>query len=341
MTIGERIKLARLNAGLSLQNVGDRLGLSKMAISKYETGAVVPRSGTLIALGKVLGVPTDFFFRSAQVSISPPVYRCRAKLQKREMKRILGAVAEWLERYLAVEQLTGYETPLDLPTGPEYAVRTMEEIETAASRVREAWNLGLDPIENVMDVLEQHGIKIGEIDASVDFDALTLWYDDNCPVIAVNRTFPGDRQRYNLAHELGHLVLVLGSEIDPEKAAHRFAAAFLVPREMAYRELGRKRKNLDYRELHLLKQKYGMSMRAWVYRAADLEIISMPAAQRHWRDMNRRGWRTVEPGEQVPPESPTRMELLLYRALTEQKMSESRFRELLGKGKAKAAEPCA
>ncbi len=341
MAIGERIKLARINAGLSQQKLGQKMGLSKMAISKYETGAITPKSGVLIALGRALDVKPEFFFRSTKIRISAPVYRCRKKLGKKEEAKILGEVADWLERYITVEQLTGDETPLNLPPREHCTIRTLDDIEEIASRVREEWNLGLDPIENVMDVLEQHGIKIGQIDASEKFDALTLWYNQKCPIIVVNKTFPGDRQRYNLAHELGHLLVKIEFDIDPEKVAHRFAAAFLVPREMALLELGVRRKALDYRELFVLKHKYGMSMGAWIHRAADLKIISEPTVQRHWKQMSIHGWRKVEPGISYPSESPTHMELLLYRAITEQKISHSRFLELLGGENVKAAEPCA
>lgn len=340
MAIGERIKLARINAGLSQQALGNEMGLSKMAISKYETGMIVPKSGILIALGRALGVNTEFFFRSTKINISTPVYRCRKKLGKKEEAKILGEVANWLERYITVEQLTGYETPLTLPKREDCRVQTLEDIEKVASWIRMEWNLGLDPIENLMDVLEQHGIKIGQIVASDKFDALTLWHDEKCPIIAVNKTFPGDRQRYNLAHELGHLLMQIDSEIDTEKAAHRFAGAFLVPKEMAFLELGTRRKWLDFRELYVLKHKYGLSMAAWVHRAADLEIISASAVKRHWTQMTMNGWRKAEPGHPYPSESPTHMQLLLYRALTEQKISQSRFLELFGEENVKAAEPC-
>ena len=340
-TIGERIKAARIIAGLSQEDLGEKLGITKMAISKYETGAVTPNSGMLIELSKALEVKVEYFFRSTSVKLTKPSYRCKKALAKKEETKILGKTAEWLERYLIIEHLTGTEKPLDLPKPEQYRVKTFGDIERTAQRIRKEWNLGSDPIENVMDILEQHGIKVGVIEAAEKFDALTLWYKEKCPVIVVNKHFPGDRQRYNLTHELGHLVLNIESDLDAEAAAHRFAGAFLVPEEMAILELGPQRKVLDFRELYLLKHKYGMSMAAWIHRAADLGIITPAAANSHWIQLRARGWHKAEPEKQVPAESPTLMKLLLFRAISEHVISQSRFTELLGEEDARAAEPCA
>ena len=330
MTIGERIKVARINAGLSQQKVADKLGITKMAISKYETGLVIPNSKVLIQLADLFSVGIDFFFRSATVHLQEPSYRCRRTLGAKDEKKILGKTADWLERYLAVEEITGEPKLLDLPDPNNCRISSLEEIENIARNLREEWDLGLDPIENLMEILEQHGIKVGVIDAPEKFDALTLWYNDKCPVIIINKTFPGDRQRFNLAHELGHLVLNIDEGIKEEDAANRFAGAFLVPKEMVIIELGSRRHTLDFRELRLLKQKYRMSMYAWVHRAQDLGIISEADAKRHYIQMGQNKWRKVEPWGQIEPETPTYMDRLLLRALSERKISVSRFNELKG-----------
>jgi Zn-dependent peptidase ImmA (M78 family)/DNA-binding XRE family transcriptional regulator len=340
MSIGERVKLARINAGLSQEALGKKLGISKMAISKYECGTVTPNSGALIALAKALEVNLEFFFRSLSVRLSKPAYRRRKALSPKDETQILGKTADWLERYLVVEQITGLDKPLTIPDETLCHASSIDQIEEIAIRVREEWKLGLNPIENLMDVLEQHGIKVGVIAAPVRFDALTMWYNDERPLIIVNKTFSGDRQRFSLAHELGHLLLDLDEEIDEEEAAFRFAGAFLVPQPMAIMELGPKRKMLDFRELYVLKHKYGMSMGAWIYRAKNLSIISDAAANRHWIEMRSRGWHKAEPGAPIDAEVPTHLELLLLRALSEHKISQSRFDELRDEHTPILAVPC-
>ena len=340
MSIGGRIKSARINAGLSQEELGNKLGVTKMAISKYENGAVTPNSGVLIALAKALEVRIEYFFRTNEIRLSKPVYRAQKALSPKDETKILGKTADWLERYLDVEQIAGSEKPLSLPDPESCRVSSLDQIEEVAVRVRKEWNLDLNPIENLMDVLEQHGIKVGVIAAPVKFDALTMKYNDEHPLIIVNKTFPGDRQRLSLAHELGHLVLNLDKGIDEEEAAFRFAGAFLIPKPTAIRELGSKRKMLDFRELYVLKHKYGMSMGALIYRAKNLNIISDAAADRHWVEMRSRKWHVKEPGKQVEPEVPTHFELLLLRAFAEHKISQSRFDELKGDDSPILAAPC-
>jgi Zn-dependent peptidase ImmA (M78 family)/DNA-binding XRE family transcriptional regulator len=364
--IGERIKAARKMAGLSQQVLADKVAVSKMAISKYETGAVIPGSGMLIALGKVLGVKVEYFLRPVSVTLQAPQYRRRKALPKREEARILARTQEWLERYLTIERILGEEPHLDLPDENKCRIKSPDDIENLVLKIRRDWSLGLDPTENVMDVLEQHGIKVGVLDASEQFDAFTLWYNEH-PIIVVNNNMTGDRQRFSLAHELGHLLMQIepefgtaigvDSRITPadrteqdsgewsvaeehqlseeisedlqEIAANRFAGAFLVPRDNVINELGPGRTRLEFRELRILKQKYGLSMAAWIYRAKDCGIISDEAKARHFKELNARGWRKREPGE-IPPESPTRMKLLLLHALSEKIITESRYLELAG-----------
>lgn len=366
--IGERIRAGRRRAGMSQQSLADRVGVSKMMISKYESGTVIPGSAMLIALGKVLGVKIEYFLRAVSVRVHTPRYRFRKTLPKKEEAMILAHTQDWLERYLIIERILGEEPDLDLPPEDACRIRSVEDIEDLVLKVRRDWSLGLEPIGNVTDVLEQHGIKVGGIAASEKFDALTLWYNDH-PVIVVNKNMRGERQRFSLAHELGHLLLQIEPEFEravmvnsrrtpaertsqdsgvwsvaekylqseeipqevQEVAANRFAAAFLVPCDNAVNELGAKRTRLEFRELRILKEKYGLSMAAWIYRAEDCDIIDAEAKARHFMELNARRWRKREPGE-IPPESPGRMKLLLLHALSEKMITESRYLELAGEG---------
>lgn len=330
--IGERLKLARRMARLSQQQLADQAGVSKMAISKYEHNLMVPNSEVLLKLTTALGVHMGFLLRPAPEMDIRPVYRAHSRMNKAEEEAVIAEVQEWLERYLAVEGFFPPEErpPFEFPPGFPYPVQRIEEVEHAADALREAWKIGTDAIENLTDLLEAQGIKIGLVKGNGHFDACTFWVNEQSPVIVVKSSCPGDRERFNLAHELGHIMLDVSPDIDVEKAAHRFAAAFLVPARAAVVELGRTRRSLDPYELLLLKQKYGMSMGAWIYRAKDLEILTQSDVQRHWKDFSVRGWRKQEPGEPLPCEWPQRMYRLIRRLLAEDIITRSRAKELLG-----------
>ena len=217
---------------------------------------------------------------------------------------ILEHVQEWLERYLDVESLLNMVPIVDIPA--KQHVETLDDIEHVATDVRKQWQIGLSPITNLMELCEEHGIKIELVDGHEAFDGLTLWANATIPVIVLQRNIPGDRQRFCLAHELGHLVLDVAENIDEEKAAHRFAGAFLVPRSVAEQELGSTRHTIGFRELQLLKKKYGLSMQAWIYRVKDLHILSEPGVIQMIKQFRQRGWYKEEPGEAIPSEEPQR-----------------------------------
>lgn len=166
----------------------------------------------------------------------------------------------------------------------------------------------------------------GLIEGHDRFDACTFETEAGTPVIVTKRDLPGDRQRMNIAHELGHFLMAT----DHEPSAFRFAGALLVPKGKVYFELGTKRRTLDLQELQILKHKYGMSMQGWIYRARELGVLSKDAAARLFRQSSTRGWCHREPGDPFPREEPQRLVRLVHRAVAEDLISYSRAAELLG-----------
>lgn len=328
MTIGERIKQARKANNLSMRKLADEIGISAMAISKYERDQDIPSSGVLLRLSKALQVKVDFFFRPSTVSVQLQAYRKHAVLGVKEQEAIQMRIQDWVERYLEVESLFPEEQyAANLPL---LKVTSLDEIETAALELRDHWSLGYDAIENLVQLLEDRGIKVGIISGFEHFDACTFMADGN-PVIVTKGELSGDRQRFNLGHELGHLILDVQGDLKPEQAANRFVGAFLVPAATARFELGTSRTGFNIKELHMLKHKYGLSMQAWIYRAKDLSIISDKTAMRLFQQFRVNDWHRQEPGKPYPSEAPMRMERLIYRALAEDLISRSRAQELLGK----------
>jgi len=250
-------------------------------------------------------------------------------MKKKEEEMVEERARDLLERYLEIE--TDLELRPQSPIPPGYPVRItdIQEVEQVAVNLRQEWGLGNRPIESLTDLLEKEGIKVGTISAPVSFDAIRFWHDTT-PAIIIRDGVPGDRQRFSMAHELGHLMVEPSQDLDGERVANRFAGAFLVPKEAALEELGVNRRKLDLFELHLLKHQYGMSIQAWVHRAKDLGTIPERGYRRIFDLIDERGWRTREPGDQIPPEEPRRMKRLVMRAYAEDAISASRASELLG-----------
>jgi Zn-dependent peptidase ImmA (M78 family) len=154
------------------------------------------------------------------------------------------------------------------------------------------------------------------------------------PVIVAKETEWSERKRFTLAHELGHMVMEVRPGVDAEKAANRFAGAFLMPTEAVWGEIGKHRTTISLGELLRLKELFGASFQAIVYRCHDLGILGDAAYRRMLQVFNEYGWRKPpyqEPGA-LPPskEQPRRMQRLCFRALSEGVIGESKAAEILG-----------
>lgn len=321
--IGERIKQARIAAGMTQDEVVAALAelsqpLTKAGLSKYERGGSTPKPTLLRSLARVFGITADFFLETPHVRVAWLAFRKAKALGKAEEEQIKTIAASQVEAFVTLCRAL---EPSRVPSAPEKTkVRNVADVEEAASSLREQWRLGDQPIESVTTAIEDSGGIVLEMGGQDDlFDGLSGWADDVTPVVVVSSCVSDDRRRFSLAHELGHLFMDVG-KVDAkteERLAHRFAAAFLVPASIARRELGEKRRHLDFRELAMLKLKHGLSMAAWIFRASDLEIIDEPHARTLFAELSARGWRKEEPVKFVGREQPLRLRQLTVRSLAE------------------------
>lgn len=337
-SFGERLKQARLAAGLSQRALAEHVGLSAMAISKYENSQMSPGSDVLLRLARALNVKVGYFNRPLQVAVEAPAFRKHSRLGKKKEAAIEGQIIEVLERYLAVEEVfdPGQLSHFEMPDACKGKIRQAAAAEDVAEQLRKEWGLGEDPIANLCETLEDQGVKVILLEGIDNgFDGYSCWANGTIPVV-VSRfasDLHGDRQRFNLAHELGHLLLedMVSGDADHEKVCHRFAAAFLVPRRAVAQEIGSDRDAIYFEELHSLKHKWGLSMSAWLRRLADLEIISQSEYQISMRMFRKHGWHREERGRQVEPEQTGRFQRLVQRAVAEDIVSVSRAADFLNR----------
>lgn len=317
-----RLKQLRLARGLSLDELAAEMGgiVSKQALSKYELGTAHPSPVVLNKLAAALRVKAAHLMSEPAIAVNFIAYRRRSGLPKREQEKVQSLVVHTLEERL---RLLFLSEPTELEPLPveRWKVDKMEETETAAMALREQWKLGLDPIGSLVGVLEDHAVQVLEIDADQRFDGISAVATDQTgqqisAAVVTRRGVPGERQRLNLAHELGHLVLKIGENVNEEKAAFRFGAAFLAPAEAIQREIGRQRTMVQPAELLLLKQRFGLSMQSLLYRLCDLHIITESHFKQWFIDINRLGWRLNEPGE-LSPEQPQWVRQQVLRLLAE------------------------
>lgn len=334
-SFGERLKSARVMAGFSMDALVAKMNhlVSKQAISKYENGLMSPDSSILIAMSHALGVKIDYFFPSYEVSIGDINFRKKAALGKRSLDTLQARIKDNVERYAELEsffpEILAFFNPLE-----GYLISEPADIDRAAVKLREAWGIGLGaPISYLIDLLEEKGVRVLEIDEEDGFDGLSGWVDSR-PFIVLNSLSPADRKRLTALHEYAHLSLKFDSifsDGEKERLCHSFGSAFLLPYDALIKEIGEKRSHISFYELINIKKQYGISMQAIMFRARAYGIISEHIYEAFSREISARGFRKNEPEKYPIGEYPTRFNQLLHRAISEELVSISKAAYLANK----------
>ena len=339
--IGNRLKRAREAKGLSLRELETAIQgrVTAQAIGKYERDESMPSSGVLLALAKALGVSPEFLLSERQIELAGVDFRKGPQAGAKEERAVEAVVLDQVERYLELEELfPGIEQSWLPPTDAVFSISRIEDAELAADCLRQLWKLGIDPIPLLAELLEDKGVKVIALDLPENISGSKAFVQrvdrDDVPVIVVNAHHNGERQRFTLAHELAHLVLnfVGLSDKDQEKAADRFAGAFLMAKEVMVRLLGTHRTSISLGELVELKKLFRVSIASLIVRCSQLEVISRALYGRIWNQVKDLGWNgphSTEPELQAP-EVPQRMERMCLRAVAEGAISEAKAAELLG-----------
>lgn len=272
--VGDQLRIARLCHGLSLEQIAEAVSATRQYIHQLENGARTPANDMAEALADVLGVQTAFLFNSHVSGVRPE--QCHFRKQQTTPVSITSQV---LARGTMLDRLaTQLDQRLGMPpvNFPDLPVGSLEDAEHAAEETRRYWRLGSDgPITNIMRVVENAGAIVTHFHGlSERVDALSM--DRPRPIIVRSDAKASlCRQRFDLGHECGHLVMHRGVETGDktsEDQAHRFASAFLLPRAAFIREFPRGR-SLNWAAMFQLKLRWKVAVRAIVRRAFDLGMI--------------------------------------------------------------------
>ena len=330
-----RLTLARELRALTRAELAERIGKTPSAISQFEVGRTRPDAKTLAAIALVLGMPIGFFARSvaAPISVDACHFRTLRSASQRERRRLISMgtllceLVDSLEEHVefTAEQVTRVTRP----------VRSAEDIEQCVNEVRKQWGLGLGPIPNVTKLLQSQGILVCTVPRTCrEVDAFSAWYRER-PLIFLVAEHGASRTRFDATHELGHLVMhadaAPGSQ-EIEREAHRFAGAFLVPRESFLAECPRW---LNWGHFHELKARWKVSVAALVRRAYDLGVLSDASFRRACIHLRHEGQsEPFEPAAEPPDFLSKAVKLLegdlpLEQLAAEQGLSAADFRSLV------------
>ena len=326
--IANRIKNARILKCMSQQDIADELEVSKQMISKYEKGEAIPTSSKFLKLSKLFGLKMDYFFNSFQIELGEIKFRKKSSFSISKENSLKEQIKIKLENYIWIEDTLSIDYNFKNSI-KDIKVDSLDDIEKSVSLLRNEWNIGIDPIHNLIQLLEDKEIKVIELyNVDEKFDGLATYVNDKYPVIVVNGDFVVERKRFTLLHELGHLLLNLPKceNKEQEQFCNKFASEFLFPSDIVVKEFGGKRNNITFPELINAQKKYGISIRAIIYRLVDTGILSKNKHVDFYKRLNLNPSlkREVDKTRFETPEISNRFEQLVYRALAQENISISK-----------------
>jgi Zn-dependent peptidase ImmA (M78 family)/transcriptional regulator with XRE-family HTH domain len=309
---GSRLRVARTFYGLTLAELGERIAVTRQFVYQLESGARQPSDQLLNAAADALGVAPEFFFEPLKDEFREEECNFRRRrgtpLSARHQAVSHGTLFGMVVSYM--------DEALSLP-GDGLPKIHVQDVERLAEGCRVHWGLGVDrPIASMTRLLENAGVVVSSFEGSSDkVDAFSRAGRRN---VAVLSSLKGSacRSRFDLAHELGHLVMHTGmeppesaaAEVAREREADRFAGAFLLPRIGFAREFPRQavQGRLRWSDLLEMKGRWRVSLGAIMHRAHDLSFIDAAAYRRAMISLRSNKWHKKEPLDEViegePPE---------------------------------------
>lgn len=318
---GERLKNARLLRGKTLTELSEMTGISKQSLSLYENNGNKPDYERGRTIATALSFPYEFFLQEDGCRTTTEVTYFRSLSSATKMARTaqslkLDYVAKMYEALLGYIDFPTLNLPSVDFNGSDDEFDDAEnaamlyEIEQIAAEVRKLWGLGDGPIDNLQLILEKNGIIVTGFNTNEDridaFSQRTILDNGEVFFICVDQgTKPEGRIRFDMAHELGHILLHPWSEsLDlitkeefkaREKQANMFASAFLLPRDRFSKDVQAYPTDLKY--YLWLKKKWKSSAQSMMYRTNQIGMITDNQFQYMMRQISKHGWRLKEPDD--------------------------------------------
>lgn len=305
---GERLTMARQLAGLKKTHLAALIEMSPASVTAWESGAKQPNRGTVAKLALALKVEPQFFGGGSPPRVNKPHFRSLrstpqiAQDEAEAYGKFVSEVAGMLENAVEFPEVL---LP-DLPVDPDEQTTSPEG---AAMEARKFFVVRPGPIQHVVRLAERAGVVVVFSEPGVAaIDAYSL-HTATRPIIILNPVKDDYyRQRFDVAHELGHLIMHHDAEPGgkvAEEQANRFASEFLMPAEEIAPFLPASTAGRAWAQLAELKEHWGVSLAALLYRARALGIMGDVSYRNAMVRMSQNGWRRAEPGRVTSLEMPS------------------------------------
>lgn len=316
MFFGEKLQSVRELNGLSRKELADKLNLSEQAIWQYENQYTVPKFEVTNELKKVFNVKAQFFYTEPFTTTISKVESIAYRAEDREARKKTKMETTFID--FISYFLDKFESKLNLPTSPLPLLRdesiqlynmSMEtsdrllQLENIAENARK--KLDVQSNSELLYKLELSGIYILEKNMGTSIDAYSTWTSQEKPFIILgNKKKSAVRRNFDLAHELGHLLLHYRIDMDSltkdehkiiEKEANDFASFFLLPKAQFLKDFPTISKKSNPKSYLDLKMKYMVSIGALEYRAYKMGLLTFEENRYFYATLNRKDYKKNEP----------------------------------------------
>ena len=357
-TFARRLRVARLMCGLSQAELVAKMkelaedfpalykSVSTTAVERYENAVMFPEnSSILVTLAEALNTNVDNLTRQFTIRIDKDFsFRKKSKLGKKRIDVVKMKVQQCIEKYVEIENITGDEPKFDAFFN-NIVVKKAEDARLVANELRKKWNLGDGPISQPMVMLEEHGVKVIEVEEDPELFDGTSTIVEGLPVVVLNKcesfrpeskhTFSPERRNLTLFHELGHQIMNIPDDVsdkEKENLCNVFANEMLIPSKTFLNIFGNKRQAITIVELKDVQRTFGISARALMMKAHQLGVINKSRYVGFCIKMNdpanERLRKTLD-GSSMPAEHTSRYERLVFRALSSETITTSKAAEML------------
>lgn len=316
MFFGEKLQSVRELNGLSRKELADKLNLSEQAIWQYENQYTVPKFEVANELKKVFNVKAQFFYTEPFATNISKVESIAYRAEDREARKKTKMETTFID--FTSYFLDKFESKLNLPTSSLPSLRdesiqlynmSMEtndrllQLEKIAENARK--RLDVQSNSELLYKLELSGIYILEKNMGTSIDAYSTWTSQEKPFIILgNKKKSAVRRNFDLAHELGHLLLHYKIDMDSltkdehkiiEKEANDFASFFLLPKEQFLKDFSTISKKSNPESYLDLKMKYMVSIGALEYRGYKMGLLTFEENRYFYATLNRKDYKKNEP----------------------------------------------
>jgi Zn-dependent peptidase ImmA (M78 family)/transcriptional regulator with XRE-family HTH domain len=295
--------LARESRGINQSELAAKIGFAPAFMSKLERCEAPISEEHLNAISNITQYPVSFFYQNGEIAPESIAYRKRETVAQ----KVLTVVNARVNIVRLHVKILSEALNVPMPIIPTIQVTEAMTAAKIAREVRRAWDLKNGVIENVVEIVERNGIAVRTIDLGTErVDSRTVLTDNKYPVIILNKILLGDRQRFSLAYQLGHLVMhtykAVDWNVDVSHEANLFAAEFLMPEQEMREEFNN---GVTLALLAELKRKWKVSMISLMYRADDLGFLTDNQKRYLIQQFNDKKIRRREPVElDAPIEQP-------------------------------------